>query len=284
MAIYHFTVKNILRSEGKSATAAAAYRATEKIEDSYTGMTHDYTRKGWCMHREILLPENAPPEYADRETLWNAVEWAEDSPRGRVAREIEFSLPKELPREKQIELAREYIRKTFVDEDMIADWVIHNPPVRDDSSRPVNADGNPTNDPGEMIFRNPHVHCMLTVRTLDRKGRWAPKMQKEYVCRRGDEEKPMTAAEYKAAREDGWEKEYRYVLDGKKVWMTTTEAESHGMEVFDRVFRNPRSTLRGRENPISARWNSPETLKEWRVSWADAVNNGDDDTRGYTRQ
>ena len=105
MAIYHFTCKNVLRTQGKSATAAAACRATEKIQDSYTGLVHDYSRKKWCVHREILLPENAPPEYADRETLWNATEWAEDSPNGRVARELEFSLPVELSREQQIDLA-----------------------------------------------------------------------------------------------------------------------------------------------------------------------------------
>ena len=57
MAIYHCTVKCITRSEGRSAVAAAAYRSGEKLTNCYDGVTHDYTKKRWIIHQEIMLPE-----------------------------------------------------------------------------------------------------------------------------------------------------------------------------------------------------------------------------------
>ena len=77
IAIYHCSIKIISRGKGKSAVAAAAYRSGEKLTNDYDGTTHDFTRKGGVVHMEILLPDNAPREYADRSTLWNAVEAAE---------------------------------------------------------------------------------------------------------------------------------------------------------------------------------------------------------------
>ena len=60
MAIYHCSIKVISRGKGKSAVAAAAYRAGEKITNEFDGETHDYTRKGGVVHTEILLPDRAP--------------------------------------------------------------------------------------------------------------------------------------------------------------------------------------------------------------------------------
>ena len=77
LAIYHLSIKIITRGKGKSAVAAAAYRSGTTIKNEYDGMIHDYSRKGGIVHTEILLPENAPSEYADRSTLWNAIEKAE---------------------------------------------------------------------------------------------------------------------------------------------------------------------------------------------------------------
>jgi len=74
VALYHLEIKIISRGKGKSAVAAAAYRAGENILSEYDGRVNDYTRKGGIVHKEILLPENAPPGYADRAVLWNAVE------------------------------------------------------------------------------------------------------------------------------------------------------------------------------------------------------------------
>ena len=73
VAIYHCSIKVISRGKGKSAVAAADYRAGQTLTNEYDGVTHDYTRKGGIVHTEMLLPDNAPPEYADRADLWNAV-------------------------------------------------------------------------------------------------------------------------------------------------------------------------------------------------------------------
>ena len=59
-------------------------------------MTHDYTRKGGIVHAEIMLPAHAPPEFADRSTLWNSVEQIEKARDSQLAREIEAALPREL--------------------------------------------------------------------------------------------------------------------------------------------------------------------------------------------
>jgi len=97
VAIYHLSIKIISRGKGgRSAVAAAVYRAAEKITNEYDGVTHDYTRKGGVVHAEILLPDNAPAEYKDRAVLWNAVEQAEKAKNSQLAREIELALPVEL--------------------------------------------------------------------------------------------------------------------------------------------------------------------------------------------
>lgn len=116
MAIYHCSVKNISRSGGKSAVASASYRAGEKLEDRETGLTHDYTNKSEVAYSEIFLCENAPREYQDRETLWNAVEEVEKQNNARLAREWEVALPNELTLEQGKELVRGYaqsLRKQY---------------------------------------------------------------------------------------------------------------------------------------------------------------------------
>ena len=158
MAIYHCSIKIISRGKGKSAVAAAAYRAGETISNEYDGITHDYTRKGGVVHTEILLPENAPKEYADRSILWNAVERIEKNKNSQLAREIELALPVELSREQDISLVREYAREHFVSAGMCADVCIH--------------------DKGDG---NPHAHILLTIRPFDERGEWGGKQKKAYI-------------------------------------------------------------------------------------------------------
>lgn len=74
MAIYHCTCKIISRGKGRSAVGSAAYRSGEKLKNEYDGIEHDYTKKGGVVYSEVMLCENAPKEYKDRSTLWNAVE------------------------------------------------------------------------------------------------------------------------------------------------------------------------------------------------------------------
>ena len=125
MAIYHLSIKIISRGKGRSAVAAAAYRAGEQIQNEYDGITHDYTRKGGVVHTEILLPEHTPGKYLGRSVLWNAVEKSEKAKNSQLAREIELSLPAELPMAQNIALVRAYTKRHFVEQGMCADICIH---------------------------------------------------------------------------------------------------------------------------------------------------------------
>ena len=106
MASYHMCCKVISRGQGRSAAAAAAYRAAERIFDRRTGIEHDYSRKQGVVRSEVLLPRDAPEPYRDRGELWNAVEAAETRSNSRLSREFEIALPRELCRDEQFELAR----------------------------------------------------------------------------------------------------------------------------------------------------------------------------------
>ena len=158
MAIYHCTCKIISRGQARSAVGAAAYRSGEKLYNEYDGIEHDYTKKGGVVYSEIMLCENAPKEYQDRQTLWNAVEQIEKSSKAQLAREYEVALPVELSREEQIKLVRDFAKENFVDNGMCVDFSIHD-----------KEDG------------NPHAHIMLTTRPIEQDNSWGVKQKKEYI-------------------------------------------------------------------------------------------------------
>jgi len=157
LAIYHLSIKITSRGKGKSAVAAAAYRAGEKIKNEYDGEIHDFTRKGGVVFTEIMLPEQAPVEYANRAVLWNAVEKIEKAKNSQLAREIELALPKELTEEQNISLVREYINRYFVAAGMCADIAIH-----------------------DEEKGNPHAHVLLTMRPFNEDKSWGDKQKKVY--------------------------------------------------------------------------------------------------------
>ena len=107
MAIYHLHVKVIGRKSGSSAVASAAYRSGSRLRDERIDRSHDFSAKRGVVHSEVLLPENAPEAWSDRERLWNDVEAAEVRKDAQLAREVEFSLPREMTEAQGIELARE---------------------------------------------------------------------------------------------------------------------------------------------------------------------------------
>ena len=246
MAIYHLEAKVVGRGAGRSAVAASAYLSCSRLYNDYDGIQHDYTKKQGLVWQEVFLPEYAPQEWQDREKLWNAVEEVETAKDSRLAREFVVALPIELSREQQIELLQDFIREQFVSDGMCADAAIHD------------TDGH-----------NPHAHILLTVRPLDERGKWQYKTEKEYLCMRNGEERGFTAAEFKSAQNDGWEKQYPYKVGKKKVYMTPSAAEA---QELIRADKHPKSTRYGRQNPISERWNSEEQLVEWRKAWADVTN------------
>ena len=246
MSIYHLEAKVVSRGAGRSAVAASAYLSCSRLYNDYDGIQHDYTKKQGLVWQEVFLPEYAPQEWQDREKLWNAVEEVETAKDSRLAREFVVALPIELSREQQIELLQDFIREQFVSDGMCADAAIHD------------TDGH-----------NPHAHILLTVRPLDERGKWQYKTEKEYLCMRNGEERGFTAAEFKSAQNDGWEKQYPYKVGKKKVYMTPSAAEA---QELIRADKHPKSTRYGRQNPISERWNSEEQLVSWRVAWADVTN------------
>jgi hypothetical protein len=147
MAIYHLNAKVISRGKGKSATAAAAYRAAEKIYDERTGLTFDYTRKYGVYATEIIAPNNAPDWVKEREKLWNEVELVETRSNSRVAREFDIALPVELDHLQKQELVRGFVREELVNLGLVADVAYH-----------------------DIDTHNPHAHILLTTRKVDRVG------------------------------------------------------------------------------------------------------------------
>ena len=246
MAIYHLEAKVVSRGAGRSAVAASAYLSCSRLYNDYDGIQHDYTKKQGLVWQQVFLPEYAPQEWQNREKLWNAVEEVETAKDSRLAREFVVALPIELSREQQIELLQDFIREQFISDGMCADAAIHD------------TDGH-----------NPHAHILLTVRPLDEQGKWQYKTEKEYLCMKNGEERGFTAAEFKSAQNDGWEKQYPYKVGKKKVYMTPSAAEA---QELIRADKHPKSTPYGRQNPISERWNSEEQLVSWRVAWADVTN------------
>lgn len=259
MAIYHLSAQIISRGQGRSAVAAAAYRSGEQIENKHDGIIHDYTAKGGIVHSEIILPANAPPEWADRGRLWNEVEQAEKQNNAALAREINVALPVELDREEQVDLIRDYCNANFVSAGMVADVNIHDPPQRD-------ADGKVIYDAaGNEIHNNPHAHIMLTVRPLDDQGNWVAKSHKEYVCERSGEIKNFAPTEYKEAAKEGWEKRYQYATPDGKQWLPPSQADG-----LERISKAPQAVtvMDGK----AEEWKSKEALLKWREDWAAKCN------------
>lgn len=157
MAIFYFRPSIIRASSGKCAVASAAYQSAEKLHDNRLGQNFSYRTKEEVVHTEILLPQNAPKEYLNRETLWNAVEKSQNKINSRYARQIIVAIPNEWSRAEAIERIREYIQTAFVDKGMCADWAYHE------------KEG------------NHHVHIMLTLRAIGNDGNWLPMEKKVFA-------------------------------------------------------------------------------------------------------
>jgi len=169
MAIYHLSMKPVARGSGRSAVAAAAYRAADRLENVRDGIVHDFGRRHGVEHAEIILPNDtvaadgavvhgAGPEWArDRSALWNAAELAERRKDARVAREIEVALPHELSAEQRLALTRDFAQALARQYGVAVDFAIHAPH-------------------GHTDVRNHHAHILLTTRRVmtgrGEAGRW----------------------------------------------------------------------------------------------------------------
>ena len=160
MAIFHFTVTQTKRSKGQSAIASAAYRSGERLYSEYYGEYSDYTRKGGVICSDILLPPHAPKEYADRQTLWNAVEKAERGKTAQLAYSFEISLQNEFSLDENIALARKFLLEQFVSRGMTVDVSFHEKEHEDG--------GTP----------NPHFHFLCPIRPIEQDGKWGLKQRR----------------------------------------------------------------------------------------------------------
>ena len=188
MAIFHYTVKIVGRSKGKSIISASAYLNGDVMKNEETGRISYYTSKREVVYTSLMMCENAPQEWQNvpaenikrfqksvrykradnkevvlekfkltfqKQCLWNEVLKIEKSSDAQLGRSFEFSLPKEWNRQEQIEYTTDYIQKNFVDKGMCADWSIH--------------------DKGDG---NPHVHLLVTMRPFNPDHSWGTKKSK----------------------------------------------------------------------------------------------------------
>ena len=175
----HFDVKIIQRSKRQSAVASAAYQSGERLFSEYDQKQKYYSHKSEIVHTEIMLPPHAPPEYADRNALWNAAEAIEKQWNSQLARRFVLAIPRELPPEQYADLIRDYCREFFVSKGMIADFAIH--------------------DKGDG---NPHAHILLTMRAMDETGKWLPKSRKVYDLDENGERIRLASGRWKSHKED----------------------------------------------------------------------------------
>ncbi|MGA8708410.1 MAG: MobQ family relaxase [Steroidobacteraceae bacterium] len=155
MAFFRFAAKPISRSAGRSAPAAAAYRAGERIRDERTRILHNYRYRRDVTHTQILLPNalvhTAPDWVQDRQRLWNEAEAAERQRNSRVAREYQLSLPHELNQSQRLSLARGFAQEIADRHGVVVDLCLHDP--------------KPVGDP-----RNFHAHLLVTTREITPDG------------------------------------------------------------------------------------------------------------------
>ncbi|MGB6487336.1 MAG: MobQ family relaxase [Steroidobacteraceae bacterium] len=157
MAIFRLDIRPVVRRSGRTATAAAAYRAGERIRDERTGALYNHSKRDDVLHKEIFLPSRLDLPDAgmgwarDRSTLWNAAEKAEQRSDSRVAREYQAALPAELSAEQRVTLARAFSREIADRYNVAVDLAVHAPRPEGDQ-------------------RNFHAHLLATTRQVTPEG------------------------------------------------------------------------------------------------------------------
>lgn len=186
MAMFRIDIKSIKRSAGQKATAAAAYRAGERIRDERTGKVHNHSRREDVTYTEIFLPSqfgDSPIEWArHRASLWNAAEAAEKRHNSRVAREFQVALPSELSATQRLALARSFARVLSDRYGTAVDLAIHDPKADGDS-------------------RNFHAHLLTTTREVTPTGLGAKAGLDMGALERAKRGMPNASEEYTAVRE-----------------------------------------------------------------------------------
>ena len=166
MAIFHLSARApIARARGRSATAAAAYRAGELICDERTGLVFDYRRRKGVLDARIHLPGGRLLQ--DREKFWNGIEIDHRRRDAVLAREVVLALPSELDADERAALAFGFSREIAQEFEVGVDCALH-APSRDGDDR------------------NFHAHLLLTVCTVDADGVFGKKAERldPIACKR----------------------------------------------------------------------------------------------------
>ena len=287
MAIFHYTVKIVGRSKGKSVISASAYLNGDVMKNEETGRISYYTSKKEVVYTSLMMCENAPPEWQivpeenikrfqksvrykrsedkeaalekfkitfQKQRLWNEVLKIEKSADAQLGRSFEFALPKEWSRQEQIQYTADYIKKTFVDKGMCADWSIH--------------------DKGDG---NPHVHLLLTMRPFNPDHSWGKKEVKDWGFVR--------------------DKSGNIVIDESHPnwWQDKKNPDRHGIRIpvldengIQKI--GARNRLQWKRVLTDATgWNNPKNCELWRSEWAKVCNehlplHNQVDHRSYEKQ
>lgn len=287
MAIFHFTVKIIGRSKGKSVISASAYLNGDVMKNEETGRVSYYTSKKEVVYTQLMMCENAPPEWAEvpeetikgfiksvrykraedkttalekfkltyrKQKLWNEVLKVEKDSDAQLGRSFEFALPKEWGRQEQIAYTTDYIQRNFVAKGMCADWSIHD---KDDG--------------------NPHVHLLVTMRPFKTDHTWGNKEVKDWSFMKDDRGEVVIDT----AHPNWWQDKKNPERHG--IRMPLIDAE--GNQKLDS--RNRKQWKR--ELTDATGWNSPKNCELWRSEWAKECNlhlpkEQQIDHRSYQRQ
>ena len=287
MAIFHFTIKIVGRSKGKSVISASAYLNGDVMKNEETGRISYYTSKKEVVYTSLMMCENAPLEWlqvpeenikrfqqsirykraGDKEAalekfkitfqkqrLWNEVLKIEKNADAQLGRSFEFSLPKEWSRQEQIDYTTEYIQKTFVDKGMCADWSIHD-----------KNDG------------NPHVHLLVTMRPFNPDHSWGNKEVKDWDFVR-DIDGNIVVDE---SHPDWWQDKKNPDRHGIRIPVL----DENGVQKVGA--RNRKQWKRVLTDATG--WNNPKNCELWRSEWARMCNqhlsvDNQIDHRSYERQ
>ncbi len=287
MAIFHFTVKIVGRSKGKSIIAASAYLNGDVMKSEETGKVSYYTSKKEVVYTSLMMCENAPQEWMNvpdenikrfqksiryqraedkevalekfkvtfrKQRLWNEVLKVEKSANAQLGRSFEFSLPKEWSRQEQISYTTDFIQKNFVAKGMCADWSIH--------------------DKGDG---NPHIHLLVTMRPFKKNHTWGNKEIKDWAFVR-DKDGNIVMDE---THPDWWQDKKNPERCGIRIPIL----DADGNQKLDS--RNRKQWKR--ELTDATGWNNPKNCELWRSEWAKECNlhlkqEQQIDHRSYERQ
>lgn len=250
VAIYHFSAKIGSRANGQSAVASASYRSASKLYSHDAEKYFDYTRKNAVVYSKIFLPANAPKDYADRQTLWNAVEKIEKQKNSQLYREFEISLPNECTKEQKIEMVEKFCR-ILQSEGMCIDASIHD----------VKA-GQRGKNGKEKKNDNSHAHIMTSLRAIGENGEFLPKRIRKYKLDENGEKIPIID------KQTGEQKKEKKT--GRKLWEredinTTNWGDKEKLQEWREVWQNIANEYLPEGEKIDCR-TLTEQIKEWETA------------------